>query len=362
MKSFFLWISGRNVDLCRGMCGFHSCMLLLHDRSTAKPLGWWDQWCSSKLTWMMPVWSIHREAGMSGQPSRLRWFLTKICYKILSKPVGSFWDDTYQKSSCRGTAACMALPRANPQPRGKGGSRSQGTDQGCRCDLWLAAALSPVPRGASCRVARRRSLISAAWVLWTLLASPHNEVSYLRDVPGSPRVRKEVSPRRQMRRTVVREEARGHSQGTSPADNIMVLVLCSLMLLEGCSPKPVSMFRVWESAGEVLTSLRREFGPAKHLAPWILPSSQAVCAHSHDSIFVSSWWPEFNSLQGWALSLVKSLVRGLGYLGILPQANTQLKGLHISDKNTTGTICSVFLSTFICCLVCEYHCFIFLLK
>lgn len=71
---------------------------------------------------------------------------------------------------------------------------------------------------------------------------------------------------------------------------------------------------------------------------------------------------EFNSLQGWALSLVKSLVRGLGYLEILPQANTQLKGLHISDKNTAGTICSVFLSTFVCCLVCEYHCFIFLLE
>ena len=71
---------------------------------------------------------------------------------------------------------------------------------------------------------------------------------------------------------------------------------------------------------------------------------------------------EFNSLQGWALLLVKWLVRGLSYLAIPPQANTQLKVLHISDKNTTDTICPIFLSTLVCCLVCDYHCFVLLLE
>lgn len=45
---------------------------------------------------------------------------------------------------------------------------------------------------------------------------------------------------------------------------------------------------------------------------------------------------------------------------ILPQANTQLKGLHISDKNMACTTCPTFLSALVCCLVCEYHCFILL--
>lgn len=80
--------------------------------------------------------------------------------------------------------------------------------------------------------------------------------------------------------------------------------------------------------------------------------------HFHEKLMAT----EFNSLQGWALLLVKSLARRLSYLEILPQANTQLKGLHISDKNTTGTICPIFLSTVVCCLVCEYHCFILLLE
>lgn len=38
---------------------------------------------------------------------------------------------------------------------------------------------------------------------------------------------------------------------------------------------------------------------------------------------------------------------------ILPQANTRLKGLHISDKNRACTICPAFLSTLVCYPVCE---------
>lgn len=79
---------------------------------------------------------------MTGQLSWLRCFLRKICYKILIKSVGSFWDHTYQRGACR------ALPRANLQPCGKSGLHFQGIEQGCWCDLWLVATLPPTHWGA----------------------------------------------------------------------------------------------------------------------------------------------------------------------------------------------------------------------
>lgn len=142
---------------------------------------------------------------MSGQLFRLRCFLRKICYKILIKPVGSFWDHTYRRG-----AAAIAKQPAWHYPGWthshvgrvvyifSGPSRAAGVTYNLQPpSLWSPEehASSSIAQGRLCS-AQRWSLFSAAWVLWSLLALPHNEVSCLTDVLGSPCVRKEMPPLR----------------------------------------------------------------------------------------------------------------------------------------------------------------------
>lgn len=91
-----------------------------------------------------------------------------------------------------------------------------------------------------------------------------------------------------------------------------------------------------------------------------LPGS--LCAFTWQLFHEQLMATELNSLQSWVLVSVRTLIRGLCYLEVPPQANIQFKGLYITDKNRTSTICPVSLSTLIYCLVCEYHCLILLLE
>lgn len=150
---------------------------------------------------------ICRETAARGKPSQLRCFLRNICHKILTKPVGPFWDHTYLTRSCHGKEAQLALYRVNSWLPGRGGLHFQGTKQGCWCDLQLPAVPSTekfactgivhcaqfAPCSPHPSLQPRDNHFSAAWTLWSLLALPHNEVSSLTDVLGSPCKRKEMS-------------------------------------------------------------------------------------------------------------------------------------------------------------------------